>query len=142
MSEEKRSARIERRTTETQIDLELCLDGGGECRVETGIGFFDHMLNAFARHGLFDLVIQCQGDLDVDAHHTVEDVGICLGQAIDQALGDKPGNTLCGMSSEAAQGSVRSPGMQHSTYLYGPPEQAASHGLQLARVLSCGHTTY
>ena len=89
MSEEKRSARIERRTTETQIDLELCLDGGGECRVETGIGFFDHMLNAFARHGLFDLVIQCQGDLDVDAHHTVEDVGICLGQAIDQALGDK-----------------------------------------------------
>ena len=91
MSEEKRSARIERRTTETQIDLELCLDGGGECRVETGIGFFDHMLNAFARHGLFDLVIQCQGDLDVDAHHTVEDVGICLGQAIDQALGDKVG---------------------------------------------------
>ena len=91
MSEEKRSARIERRTTETQIDLELCLDGGGECRVETGIGFFDHMLNAFARHGLFDLVIQCQGDLDVDAHHTVEDVGICLGQASDQALGDKVG---------------------------------------------------
>ncbi len=91
MSEEKRSARIERRTTETQIDLELCLDGGGECRVETGIGFFDHMLNAFARHGLFDLVIQCQGDLEVDAHHTVEDVGICLGQAIDQALGDKVG---------------------------------------------------
>ena len=91
MSEEKRSARIERRTTETQIDLELCLDGGGECRVETGIGFFDHMLNAFARHGLFDLVVQCQGDLDVDAHHTVEDVGICLGQAIDQALGDKVG---------------------------------------------------
>ena len=91
MSEEKRSARIERRTTETQIDLELCLDGGGECRVETGIGFFDHMLNAFARHGLFDLVIECQGDLEVDAHHTVEDVGICLGQAIDQALGDKVG---------------------------------------------------
>ena len=91
MSEEKRSARIERRTTETQIDLELCLDGDGECRVETGIGFFDHMLNAFARHGLFDLVIQCQGDLDVDAHHTVEDVGICLGQAIDQALGEKVG---------------------------------------------------
>ena len=91
MSGEKRSARIERRTTETQIDLELCLDGGGECRVETGIGFFDHMLNAFARHGLFDLVVQCQGDLDVDAHHTVEDIGICLGQAIDQALGDKVG---------------------------------------------------
>jgi imidazoleglycerol-phosphate dehydratase len=91
MSEERRSARIERRTTETQIELELCLDGSGQCRAETGIGFFDHMLNAFARHGLFDLEVKCQGDLEVDAHHTVEDIGICLGQALDQALGDKAG---------------------------------------------------
>ena len=91
MSEERRSARIERRTTETQIELELCLDGSGQCRAETGIGFFDHMLNAFARHGLFDLDINCQGDLEIDAHHTVEDVGICLGQAITQAVGDKAG---------------------------------------------------
>ena len=91
MSEEQRSARIERRTTETQIELELCLDGSGQCRAETGVGFFDHMLNAFARHGLFDLDINCQGDLEIDAHHTVEDVGICLGQAITQAVGDKAG---------------------------------------------------
>ena len=91
MSEEQRSARIERRTTETQIELELCLDGSGQCRAEPGVGFFDHMLNAFARHGLFDLDINCQGDLEIDAHHTVEDVGICLGQAITQAVGDKAG---------------------------------------------------
>ena len=91
MSEERRSARIERRTTETQIELELCLDGSGQGRAETGIGFYDHMLNAFARHGLFDLEVKCQGDLEVDAHHTVEDIGICLGQALDQALGDKAG---------------------------------------------------
>ena len=89
MSEERRAARIERRTTETQIELELCLDGRGQCRAETGGGFFDHMLNAFARHGLFDLEVNCQGDLEIDAHHTVEDIGICLGQAIAQAVGDK-----------------------------------------------------
>ena len=91
MSEERRSVRIERRTTETQIELELCLDGRGQCRAETGVGFFDHMLNAFARHGLFDLEVNCQGDLEIDAHHTVEDIGICLGQAIAQAVGDKVG---------------------------------------------------
>ena len=91
MSEDARSARIERRTTETQIELTLCLDGNGQCTAETGIGFFDHMLTTFARHGLFDLQIRCQGDLHVDAHHTVEDIGICLGQAINQALGDKVG---------------------------------------------------
>jgi len=91
MSEDKRSARIERRTSETQIELELRLDGSGQCRAETGVGFFDHMLNAFARHGLFDLELKCHGDLEVDAHHTVEDVGICLGQAIAQSLGDKAG---------------------------------------------------
>ncbi len=89
MKNDKRSARIERCTSETDIVLELCLDGSGECRVETGIGFFDHMLNAFSRHGLFDLTVQCKGDLHVDPHHTVEDVGICLGQAIDQALAGK-----------------------------------------------------
>ena len=98
MSEDARSARIERRTTETQIELTLCLDGNGQCTAETGIGFFDHMLNAFARHGLFDLQIRCQGDLHVDAHHTVEDIGICLGQAINQALGDKVGIVRYGHS--------------------------------------------
>ena len=98
MSEDARSARIERRTTETQIELTLCLDGNGQCTAETGIGFFDHMLTAFARHGLFDLQIRCQGDLHVDAHHTVEDIGICLGQAINQALSDKAGIVRYGHS--------------------------------------------
>ena len=86
-----RSARIQRRTLETDIEVELCLDGSGVSDVATGVGFFDHMLTAFARHGLFDLRVKCAGDLEVDAHHSVEDVGICLGQAVDQALGDKAG---------------------------------------------------
>ncbi|MDE2704228.1 MAG: imidazoleglycerol-phosphate dehydratase, partial [Gemmatimonadota bacterium] len=91
MSADQRTAQIVRRTTETEIELRLCLDGSGQCRADTGLGFFDHMLHAFARHGLCDLEVQCRGDLHVDAHHTVEDVGICLGQAIAQALGDKAG---------------------------------------------------
>ena len=78
-----RFARIERRTAETEIAIELGLDGSGSADVSTGVGFFDHMLTAFARHGLFDLSVSCKGDLEVDAHHTVEDVGICLGQALD-----------------------------------------------------------
>ena len=86
-----RTARIQRRTAETDIDLALTLDGSGACLAETGVGFFDHMLSAFARHGGFDLRVACQGDLKVDAHHTVEDVGICLGQALALALGDKAG---------------------------------------------------
>ncbi len=90
MTEQRRS-HIERKTSETQIDLELNLDGSGEAKVSTGIGFFDHMLTAFARHGLFDLTIKCDGDLEVDAHHTVEDVGICLGMALAEAVGDKTG---------------------------------------------------
>ena len=91
MSDDRRSARIERKTAETEIELEFCLDGSGAWEVETGIGFFDHMLAAFARHGLFDLKVRCRGDLEVDPHHTVEDVGICLGRAIAQAAGDKAG---------------------------------------------------
>ncbi len=93
-----RSARIQRRTAETDIELELAINGSGESTIATGIGFFDHMLTAFARHGLFDLEIRCDGDLDVDAHHTVEDVGICLGQAVSQALGDKAGVRRVGHS--------------------------------------------
>lgn len=88
---ESRQARIQRKTTETDIDLTLGLDGTGESHVDTGIGFFDHMLTAFCRHGLFNLDLTCRGDLQVDAHHTVEDVGICLGQAVFEALGDKAG---------------------------------------------------
>lgn len=93
-----RSATIRRETSETAIQLDLNLDGSGQGDSQTGIGFFDHMLAAFSRHGLFDLRIRCDGDLEVDAHHTVEDVGICLGQAIDAALGDKAGIERFGAS--------------------------------------------
>lgn len=86
-----RTATVERTTSETSITLTLDLDGDGSTRVSTGVPFFDHMLDAFGRHALFMLSVDAQGDLDVDAHHTVEDVGICLGQAIARALGDKSG---------------------------------------------------
>lgn len=91
MSDVGRSATIERRTSETDITLTLGLDGDGSASVETGVPFFDHMLDAFGRHGLFTLAVAATGDLDVDAHHTVEDVGICLGSALCEALGDKRG---------------------------------------------------
>ena len=86
-----RTAKIDRRTNETQIELELNLDGTGLANVNTGVGFFDHMLELFARHGIFDLTVDARGDLHVDQHHTVEDVGICLGMAFREALGDKAG---------------------------------------------------
>ncbi|MFN3476354.1 MAG: imidazoleglycerol-phosphate dehydratase HisB [Candidatus Methylomirabilales bacterium] len=86
-----RRAKVSRRTTETEIEIELGLDGSGKAQVETGIPFFDHMLAQLAKHGLFDLVIQAKGDLMVDYHHTVEDVGIALGEAFEKALGDKAG---------------------------------------------------
>lgn len=86
-----RSAIVERITKETQITVELNLDGQGMTDISTGIGFFDHMLSGFARHGLFDLKVRVNGDLDVDCHHTIEDTGIVLGQAIQKALGEKKG---------------------------------------------------
>lgn len=86
-----REARCYRRTAETEVQVFLRLDGRGEARVETGIGFLDHMLRHLAVHGLFDLEVQARGDLEVDPHHTVEDVAIVLGQALDQALGDRRG---------------------------------------------------
>lgn len=86
-----RTATIERNTKETQIKLALTLDGAGKSDVHTGIGFFDHMLEGFSRHGFFDLTMQVNGDLHVDGHHTVEDAGIVLGTAIKEALGDKAG---------------------------------------------------
>jgi imidazoleglycerol-phosphate dehydratase len=85
---EVRSATIERKTKETEIRLRLVLDGEGEYEVETGIAFFDHMLESFAKHASFDLQLRARGDLAVDTHHTVEDVGICLGQALREALGE------------------------------------------------------
>jgi imidazoleglycerol-phosphate dehydratase len=86
-----RNARIERKTAETDIRLEIELDGVGRAEVSTGIGFFDHMLELFAKHALVDLKLKAKGDLHVDQHHTVEDAGICLGQAVRDALGDKAG---------------------------------------------------
>jgi imidazoleglycerol-phosphate dehydratase len=86
-----RSAQFERDTTETRIAIQLTIEGGGKYEVSTGIRFFDHMLELFTRHGAFDLKLKCDGDLDVDQHHTVEDVGIALGEAFDRALGDKRG---------------------------------------------------
>ena len=86
-----RTAEVTRKTGETDITVRLDLDGTGDCNIETGVPFFDHMLNAFGRHGLFDLTVRATGDTEVDDHHTVEDTGIVLGQAFAQSLGDKAG---------------------------------------------------
>ncbi len=86
-----RKASVTRKTNETDIKIELNMDGSGVTAIDTGIGFFDHMLNSFARHGLFDLNVSVKGDLYVDSHHTIEDTGIALGMAIRKALGDKKG---------------------------------------------------
>ena len=93
-----RTAHISRKTKETDIKVNLALDGSGAGRIDTGIPFLDHMLDLFARHGLFDLEVECKGDLQIDDHHSVEDVAICLGQAFLQALGDKAGIIRYGMS--------------------------------------------
>jgi imidazoleglycerol-phosphate dehydratase len=86
-----RTATITRHTNETQIDLTLNLDGTGSAEIDTNVGFFDHMLHHVAHHGLFDLSVKATGDLHIDAHHTIEDVAICLGRALDEALGDRKG---------------------------------------------------
>ena len=91
-----RTASINRKTAETDIMLTLNLDGTGKSSIETGVGFLDHMLTLFAAHGKFDLTVRCQGDTQVDDHHSAEDIGICLGQAFQQALGDKRGITRYG----------------------------------------------
>lgn len=94
----KRFAQISRETTETKISADVVVDGSGIAEINTGIGFFDHMLNLFAKHGLFDISLNAEGDLYVDEHHTVEDVGITLGQVFKQALGDKVGIKRYGTS--------------------------------------------
>lgn len=91
-----RSGNVIRETKETKIDLTIDLDGSGRADVESGIGFFNHMLTLFAAHGRFDLVLNCDGDIEVDGHHSVEDIGIALGQAVQKALGDKKGITRYG----------------------------------------------
>ena len=93
-----RFAKVERNTLETQIQVEINLDGVGSSNIQTGLGFFDHMLEQVARHGLFDITIKAMGDLHIDAHHTVEDVGITLGQAFKEALGEKTGISRYGHS--------------------------------------------
>lgn len=94
-----RTAKIHRQTQETEIRITLALDGTGQYQAETGLGFLDHMLAHLAVHGLFDLTVQARGDLHVDAHHTVEDVALALGQAFDQALGDRAGIVRIGMAA-------------------------------------------
>ncbi len=116
-----RKAEIRRKTRETDIALELSLDGSGVTQLDTGVGFFDHMLDAMARFGFLDLKITCKGDLKVDGHHTVEDVGICLGQAIKEALGDKQGicrvgQALFPMDESLAQVALDICGRSHLTF--------------------------
>ena len=91
-----RTSEIKRDTAETKIQLSLNLDGTGESKVDSGCGFLDHMLTLFAKHGRFDLTLKCDGDTNVDDHHTVEDIGICMGKAFSEALGDKKGITRYG----------------------------------------------
>ena len=91
---EDRTASVNRKTNETDIALSLNLDGSGKQEISTGVGFFDHMLSGFARHGFFDLKVTVKGDLTVDCHHTIEDTGIVLGTAIREALGDKKGSAV------------------------------------------------
>ena len=86
-----RRAAVSRETAETDVEVTLVVDGDGESEIDTGVGFFDHMLASFSKHGLFDLPVRCDGDLEVDDHHTVEDVAIALGEALEEALGDKRG---------------------------------------------------
>lgn len=116
-----RTAQIQRETSETDIDLTFTVEGSGDSEINTGIGFFDHMLTALTRHGLFDLIVSCKGDLEVDAHHTVEDVGICLGQALSDAIGDKAGITRFGsayvpMDEALARAVVDLSGRSHLVY--------------------------
>ncbi len=94
-----RTGEIHRTTGETEIAVTLALDGSGQGERTTGVGFFDHMLDLLARHGRMDLAVRAQGDLETGAHHTVEDVGICIGQALDQALGDRAGITRYGQAT-------------------------------------------
>ncbi len=116
-----RVAKIERNTKETDINVVIDLDGAGACSVDTGIGFFDHMLTQLAVHGLFDLTIKADGDTHVDFHHTVEDVGIALGMAFDEALGDRAGivrygNATIPMDEALARVVVDCSGRSHLSY--------------------------
>lgn len=132
-----RTVTIDRTTAETQISLTLCLDGTGKGTIATGCGFLDHMLTLFAKHGRFDLELTCQGDTQVDDHHTVEDIGICLGQAFAQALGDKRGilrygSMLLPMDEALILSAVDLSGRGHLTYdLQIPTEKVGTFDTEL-----------
>ncbi len=118
-----RKSTINRKTKETDISLELNIDGKGDYNIKTGVGFFDHMLESFARHGLFDLNVKCEGDLIVDCHHTIEDIGIVLGQAIKNAIGDKKqivryGSTILPMDESLVLVSVDLSGRPYLVFDY------------------------
>ncbi|MFC1559657.1 imidazoleglycerol-phosphate dehydratase HisB [Candidatus Margulisiibacteriota bacterium] len=124
----KRKAEVKRKTKETDINLSLIIDGSGKSNIKTGIPFFDHMLTLFAKHGIFDLKLTAKGDIEVDYHHTVEDVGICLGQAVKKALGKKAGIERFGegkarvpMDESLAEVSIDISGRPHLTYNVKPP---------------------
>lgn len=122
----KRTASVTRKTAETDITLSLALDGHGAAQVSTGVPFFDHMLTLFAKHGLFDLEVNAKGDTDVDYHHTVEDVGLVLGQAFKEALGDKLGIRRYGffilpMDESLARVVIDISGRPHLVYEAAPP---------------------
>jgi imidazoleglycerol-phosphate dehydratase len=122
----KRVATVSRKTAETDITIVLGVDGTGASRIATGVGFFDHMLTLFAKHGLFDLTVKAKGDVDVDYHHTVEDVGLVLGQAFKKALGDKVGITRYGffilpMDESLARVVVDVGGRPHLAYRVAAP---------------------
>ena len=123
-----RTATINRKTGETDISLTLTLDGVGACEIETGCGFLDHMLTLFARHGRFDLCVTCKGDTEVDDHHSVEDIGICLGQAFRRALGDckgivRYGSTLLPMDEALILTAVDISGRDHLAYQLSIPTE-------------------
>jgi imidazoleglycerol-phosphate dehydratase len=134
-----RTAKIERKTAETDISLEINLDGSGEYQIETGIGFFDHMLTHLAKHGKFDLRVSARGDLQVDQHHTVEDVGIVLGQALKSAVGDKAGMVRFGeatapMDEALVTAVIDFGGRPHLEYgLTVPTEKVGDFDTQLTR---------
>jgi imidazoleglycerol-phosphate dehydratase len=134
-----RSAQISRKTNETTIDLSIELDGSGVYHIDTGVGFFDHMLSHVSKHGLFDLEVKAEGDLHIDAHHTVEDIGIVLGQALAQAVGDKKGMVrfglgMCPLDEALVQVVMDFGGRSHLEYgLDLPTEKVGDFDSELAR---------
>lgn len=148
MKVKKRKAQLRRETKETRVSVELCLEGKGRGEISTGVGFLDHMLRLLARHALFDLTIEAEGDREVDDHHTVEDVGICLGQALRKALGEKKGIRRFGsiavpMDEALAQVAVDFSGRPMLVYRVPPlPEKVGSFDTALVREFLQGFTTH